>query len=155
MPIPDLNADASLPHGIHAASLAEVATRFGVGSAARERQAELLRQVVAAAGAYRTIKRVLVWGSFVTDKDEPNDLDFSIVVSVDHPQTRIDRPHRRFFVPVDARQFYGVDRNYLVIKDYPIEEYAERLDFVCRTRRKLPVGIIEISLRGESVEDRA
>lgn len=77
MALPDLDNEGFLPPGIHAASLAEIRTRFGSGSAARERQGELLRQIVEAAGKYETIKRILVWGSFVTAKCEPNDLDYS------------------------------------------------------------------------------
>ena len=65
MPVPELEPGGCLPAGIHAASFAEVRARFGAGSAARQRQGELLRQVVEAAKEYPTIKRVLVWGSFV------------------------------------------------------------------------------------------
>jgi hypothetical protein len=154
MPLPDLEPNGHLPPGIHAASLAEVRGRFGVGSAARQRQVQLLEEVVAAAREYATIKRVLVWGSFVTAKPEPGDLDYSVVVSVDHHRTRIAPAHRRFFVPVDARRYYGVDRNYLVIKDYPLDAYPDRLEFLCHTRQQSDCGIVEISIRGEFQEDR-
>jgi hypothetical protein len=130
--LPDFGPGGDLPPGIHAASLREVETRFAAGSPARERQGELLRLVIEAAKQYFTIKRVLLWGSFVTAKPEPADLDYSVVVSVLHQRARIDAAHRRFLVPIDARRHYGVDRAYLVIKDYPLEEYVERLDFLCR-----------------------
>ena len=48
----------------------------------------------AATGVF-AIKRVLVWGSYVTAKEEPNDLDYSIVVSIDHVDALIAAPHRR------------------------------------------------------------
>jgi len=149
MPPPELDADGLLPPGIHAAAFAEIRARFGAGLPARERQTELLRQIVEAAKAYPTIKRVLLWGSFASSKSEPNDLDYSIIVSVDHDETRVSSEHNRFFLPFDARLFYGADRNYLVIKDYPLGEYVERMDFLCRTRRGRPRGILEINLRGE------
>jgi len=113
MSLPDFDREGYLPPGIHAASLAEVLNRFGTASQAQSKQAELLRQVVEAAKAYVTIKRVLVWGSFVTAKLEPADLDYSIVVSITHRQTKINDEHRRFFVPHEARLRYGVDRGYL------------------------------------------
>ena len=150
MPIPELNSDGYLPPGIHAATLRETLARFGVGAASRRQKSELLRLAVEAAQMYPTIKRVLVWGSFVTAKPEPNDLDYSIVVSVDHPRAIIAPPHRRFFVPVEARQFYGVDKAYLELGDYPLITYTEQLIFICATRRRQPCGIIEISLRGET-----
>jgi len=110
MSLPDFDRDGYLPPGIHAASLEEVIACFGTASEARIKQAELLRQVVEAAKSYVTIKRVLVWGSFVTTKLEPADLDYSVVVSIDHWQTIIADEYRRFFVPSEARLRYGVDR---------------------------------------------
>jgi hypothetical protein len=128
-----------------------VRARFGAGSATRQRQGELLRQVVEAAKEYPSIKRVLVWGSFVTAKAEPNDLDYSLIVSVDHHRARIAQAHRRFFVSSDARRYYGLDRNYLIIPDYPLDYYIEKLDFMCRSRNRSACGVVEISLRGELV----
>jgi predicted nucleotidyltransferase len=147
--LPDFTSDGSLPPGIHAASLTEVQARFGTGSEARQRQMELLRQVVEAARFYPTIKRILLWGSFVTVKADPADLDYSIVVSVIHERTAIAAEHRRFLLPTDARRHYGVDRKYLVIKDYPLDSYIDRLDFICHDRNGRPCGILEVNLFGE------
>jgi hypothetical protein len=149
VPLPGSEHDSSLPPGIHAATFREVQARFGVGSEARQRQIELLRRVVEAARPYATIKRVLVWGSFVTQKLEPADLDYSVVVSVAHRGTQTATAHRRFFVPSDARRHYGIDRNYLVVPDYPLDYYLEKLDFFCHGRDGRARGIVEISLRGE------
>lgn len=151
MPLPNFNSRGSLPPGLHAASFARVTERFGAGSAARQQQAELLRQVVEAAKTYPTIKRVLLWGSFVTGKPEPNDLDYSIVVSVDYDPTQIQTEHRRFFAPYEARLYYGVDRGYLVIYDYPLESYIELVDFICHDRERDSCGVVEMSLRGETI----
>ena len=101
---------------------------------------------------YPTIKRVLVWGSFVTAMVEPNDLDYTMVVSIDHPGTRIDPVHRRFFCAIRGPPFYGLDRSYLVLPDYPLDYYIERLDFMCRDREERYCGIVEITLRGEVLE---
>jgi Family of unknown function (DUF6932) len=152
MPLPELNTQGNLPPGVHAASLKEVQTRFGMGSEPRQLQSHLLELVVEAALSYRTIKRVLIWGSFVTAKVEPNDLDYSLVVSVEHSQTRIVTEHQRFVVPFAARQYYGTDAGYLLIRDYPFERYIERMDFI-GNRNRVPCGIVEISLRGETTED--
>ena len=150
--LPDLDDKGYLPPGLHAASLAEVVSRFGTGSEGRDRQANLLREVVEAAKEYPTIKRVLVWGSFVTAKVEPEDLDYSLVVSVMHRWTAVAKEHRRFLTPLDARLRYGADPIYFVTPDFPVDLYVEALDFMCSTQRGFPRGIAEVSLRGEIAE---
>lgn len=149
MLITEFTLSGFLPSGIYSAALGEVLERFG-GSDARETQNHLLQLVVEAALHYPTIKRILVWGSFVTAKSEPNDLDYSVVVSVAHRITAIQEAHRRFLIPFDAKQFYGTDTGYLLMRDYPLEKYIEQLDFLCRNKRGA-CGIIEISLWGEAI----
>ena len=149
MLIPEFTLDGVLPLGIHSATLGEVLGRFG-GSETRETQGQLLRLVVEAALHYPTIKRILVWGSFVTAKPEPDDLDYSVVVSVAHRITAIQEAHRRFLIPFEAKQFYGTDTGYLLMRDFPLEKYIEQLDFLCRNKRGA-CGIIEINLWGEAV----
>ena len=147
--LPDFDDEGFLPQGIYAATLQDVIERYGQSSEVRKRLSNLLQQVVETAVNYSTIKRILVWGSFVTAKSEPNDLDYSIVVSVEHRRANITENHYRYFVPAFARQFYGTDTGYLLIRDFPIENYMEQLDFLCHTRRGT-CGIVEISVWGEN-----
>ena len=150
--IPAFQNDGLLPPGLHGASLREVRARFG-GNARREEQLGLLRAVVEAALVYPSIKRVLIWGSFVSSKDEPNDLDYSLVVGVEHKLVTIAPEHERFLVPRAARVRYGVDVNYLVIEDYDLEHYAMLVDFVMTGRDTRHHGVVEVSLRGETHEE--
>lgn len=154
MPLPDLRPDGLLPPGLHAATLTEVGTRFGGISDRRQQLFSLLSEIVMAAAVYPSIKRVLVWGSFVTSKREPGDLDYSLIVAQNHIGFRIAEAHRRFLSPLEARQFYGVDRKYLIIADYPLEDYVDQLDFLRWNREGDECGIVEISLRGESAGGR-
>ena len=149
MPLPELTANGTLPPGLHAPGLSEVEARFGTGSEARVLQFGLLSAVVAATRSYETIKRVLIWGSFITAKPEPNDLDYSVVVAATHRPEIVLPEHRRFFSPVEARMFYGVDKSYLLIPDYPLEQFADKVDFIGHSRDKSVCGIVEISLWGE------
>lgn len=156
MPIPPLESDGFLPSGIYSATLAEVTAQFGGGSERRESQGRLLTAVVQAAKKYPQTKRVLVWGSFVTDTSEPGDLDYSLVVGVDFQVATLREEDRRFFVPFLARQYYGADTGFVLLSDWPIESYATRLDFICHRRAGQGTrGIIEISLRGEIPNDTA
>ncbi len=149
MTLPELNADGYLEPGIYLASLEEVLRRFGSGSPARERQGNLLRLIVERARNYPTIKRVLIWGSFVSAKLEPGDLDYSIVVDPRHRIVSIDEANYRFFVPLDAKIHYGVDRGYLVLYEYPPEYYAEAILFFCQDREGRLHGILEVNCDGQ------
>ena len=149
MPIPQIQNDGFLPPGIHASSMTEVVVRFGAPEQ-RAKLALILQSVVAAASRYTSAKRVLVWGSYVTSKAEPADLDYSIIVSVDHSQTEVATTDRKYLIPFEARKHFGADTGFLIIRDYPLEYYIERLDFMCRRHDGKARGIVEISLRGES-----
>jgi hypothetical protein len=72
--IPELTEDGLLPAGIHVASLDEIGARFGQEPELRRVQMESLRWLVELAKR-AGIVRLVVNGSFVTDKWEPNDVD--------------------------------------------------------------------------------
>ena len=83
--IPDFNERGYLPPGIHGATLNEIADRFGRESEIRRAEMESLRWLVdlaRRAGA----SRIVVNGSFVTDKLEPNDVDCVLLIGVDFPR---------------------------------------------------------------------
>lgn len=147
--IPAFVPEGLLPPGLHAASLREVEARFG-GSARRDEQLRLLREVVGAALFYASIKRVLLWGSFVSGKEEPNDLDYSFVVGISHKVTDIAPEHRIYLNPRQAMMRWGVDAGFVEIIDFPLSQYLDRVELLTQrrgdTRQR---GIIEISLWGE------
>ena len=148
MRLPELNAVSYLPPGIYLASLDEVLERFGTSTPTRQQQGNLLRQIVERMRKYPTIKRVLLWGSFVSTKPAPGDLDYSIVIDPRHGQVTIEPEERRFFSPVSAKIYYGVDPSYLIINEYPLERYFELLEFICHDRDGQPRGILEVNCHG-------
>ena len=89
MNLPQLNADGYLDPGIYLAPLDEVLEQFGTSSPTRQQQGRLLRLIVESARKYPTIKRVLLWGSFISTKPDPGDLDYSIVVDPQHSTATI------------------------------------------------------------------
>lgn len=76
--IPDFRADGYLPDGLHAASESEVAFRFGT-SGRRRRLILRLRRWIELARMVGAL-RLLVDGSFVTAKRDPNDIDAVILL---------------------------------------------------------------------------
>jgi hypothetical protein len=83
MPLPEFNEVGDLPEGIHPTSLAEVVARFGSGTTQRTAVTDRLREIYRLAVATGHLDRVVVFGSYVSDVDEPNDVDMILVMRDD------------------------------------------------------------------------
>ncbi len=83
MPLPPFNEFGDLPEGVHAVSMGEAAARFGSGSAQREAVAARLRSILELALTTGALDRLIVFGSYVSDKAEPNDVDVILVMRDD------------------------------------------------------------------------
>ena len=80
MPLPEFNETGDLPIGVHEASLAEAVARFGTGSDRRKLVARRLERIHQIASQTGHLARFVVFGSFVTDKHEPNDVDVFMIM---------------------------------------------------------------------------
>ena len=80
MALPPLTDAGELPLGVHRASLREILDQFGVGSAQRKVLALRLDRVYRLAEATNHLARFVVFGSFVTSKLEPQDVDVFLVM---------------------------------------------------------------------------
>jgi hypothetical protein len=80
MPLPRLTDVGSLPFGLHWASLQETISRFGVGQPQRMAVGERLERIVRLASETGHLARFIVFGSFVTNKPDPNDVDVFLVM---------------------------------------------------------------------------
>lgn len=72
--IPDFREDGYLPEGLHVATDAEITFRFGSATSQRRRLILRLRRWIELSRLVQA-QRFFVDGSFVTNKDVPNDLD--------------------------------------------------------------------------------
>jgi len=82
--IPAFNAEGYLPPGLHRATVDEIHARFGREPELRRVQMESLRGLVELARR-AGVRRIVVNGSFVTDKLEPNDVDCVLLVGAGFP----------------------------------------------------------------------
>lgn len=80
MSLPAFNQEGELPPGVHRATLAEVLQRFGSGSLQRRAVADRLNRLYQLAVSTGQLGRFVVFGSFVTVKDEPNDVDIVMLM---------------------------------------------------------------------------
>lgn len=80
MALPAFNEEGDLPPGIHCATLAEVLERFGQGSAQRSTVSNRLNRLYQLVASTGHLGRIIVFGSFVTSKCEPNDVDVILLM---------------------------------------------------------------------------
>lgn len=77
---PDFDGKGDLPVGIHRATLAEVVQHFGTGSLRREIVARRLERIYGLAQSTKQLNRFIIFGSFVTAKTAPNDVDIFMLM---------------------------------------------------------------------------
>ena len=83
MPIPNLNHNGELPIGIHKATIDEVVDQFGSGTLQRERITIRLQKIYKIVKDTGKLQRLLIFGSYITAKPEPNDVDVVIIFNDD------------------------------------------------------------------------
>ena len=81
MTLPAFTQGGDLPPGVHRATLREALDRFGIGSPRRQVMALRLERLYQLALGTGHVARFVVFGSFVTAKPEPNDVDLFLLMS--------------------------------------------------------------------------
>ena len=79
MPLPNLNHEGELPEGIHPATIDEVIAQFGSGTEQRIIVTEHLKRIYQLAKATGHLQQLLIFGSYITAKPKPNDIDVVII----------------------------------------------------------------------------
>lgn len=84
--IPPFNEYGCLPEGIYDCTIEEAAERFSSFQSGSQRQQlwDKFNEFIREAKACRLVDAMLVDGSFVTTKADPNDIDLVLVVSANH-----------------------------------------------------------------------
>lgn len=97
MALLEFNSQGDLPEGLHRATLAEVKARFGAGSQARQEVTATLQRIHELVTATGKLERFVIFGSYVTAKPEPNDVDVVLVMSDDFSLVGCDQATRVLF----------------------------------------------------------
>ncbi len=112
MVLPEFNSQGDLPEGLHKATLADVLERFGSGSEARAEARAVLQRVHRLVAATGKLERFVIFGSYITAKPEPRDVDVVLVMNDDFSlaacdeQTRLLFDHSRAEAEVGASIFW-------------------------------------------------
>jgi hypothetical protein len=109
MPIPDFDSNGCLPHGIHDCVLSEIEERFGTfrTTDARRRLFDRLKSFVKELEGTGLVSFIIIDGSYVTQKHDPNDIDLILVLHSNHDFSAQLRPFE--YNALSRRQ---VRRNY-------------------------------------------
>lgn len=132
--IPEFNDDGYLPPGLHPATLDEIANRFGQEPELRQAQTESLRWLLDLAKRVG-VQRLVVDGSFVTDKWEPNDVDCVLLPSRDFPRDEAAELELREGLPFIQ---------FVIVDELLFERYVQVV--FGSDRKSVPKGMIEVIL---------
>jgi len=79
-PWPDFDSNGDLPVDVYEATLEETIERFGGGTLQRRLVAQRLRRIYSLAVSTGQLARFIIFGSFVTSKSAPNDIDIFMIM---------------------------------------------------------------------------
>jgi hypothetical protein len=146
--LPDYDDKGDLPAGIHPATLADVEQRFGRFTVSDRRVSLFakLNQVVELAKASGIAERIIIAGSFVTAKLEPNDVDLVIVLA---PEVE--------FGALTPSQYAVADRDALrrvlrgggcdvIVARAGTKPLQAAIEFFQTNRNNKAVGVVELRL---------
>jgi hypothetical protein len=152
MPIPGLDENGLLPSGVHDCTLEELNERFGNDrlvdnkvSPCRSRLYTRLCEYVREIRRLKYVVSLLVDGSFVTDKPQPEDIDLVVVLAADHDFTKDLRP---FEYNLLSKRRVKQNRYLFDIRvvSESMTEYAEAVAFFSqvRNRPELTKGLLRV-----------
>jgi len=107
MPLPDFNSQGDLPPGVYQATMDEVLVRFGGGTAQRQAVTARLLQICELANATGEMDRLVLFGSYITTKPDPNDIDILLVMRDDFDIRSCDESTRGLFDHAQAAEKFG------------------------------------------------
>ena len=103
---PEFNEHGDLPLGVHSATLDEAVQHFGT-TTRREVIARRLERIYQLARSTGHLAHFIVFGSFVTAKAEPNDVDISLLMEDSFDVRQVSTEARLVFDHAAAQNLLG------------------------------------------------
>ena len=104
---PKFNKNGDLPVGIYKASLGDVMDHFGKGSFQRAILAQRLQRIYDLAVKTAQAARFIIFGSFVTEKPNPQDLDIFLLMEDTFDIRQVAGEARIIFDHMAAQNYEG------------------------------------------------
>jgi hypothetical protein len=143
MAFPPFNENGDLPVGIYQATLPEVLEHFGKGSLQRQVVTKRLVKIYRLVKSTNYLERFIIYGSFVTAKPNPNDIDIFLVMDDDFEKDSCRRDARIIFEHLETEKKLGASifwsRKQFILGNIQlfVEDWQIKVD---KTRR----GIVEV-----------
>ena len=144
MPLPHFERTGDLPAGLHRATLEEVLARFGTGSTRRRDVAAWLLRICRTARATRKLDRFIIFGSFITTKPDPNDVDIILVMRDDFVLENCAGVTRKLFEHEEAEEEFGASIFWIRPSLLLLETLDEFLSHWQLKRDRTRRGIVEV-----------
>ena len=107
MTLPNLNHAGELPIGIHQATIDEVIAQFGSGTLQREVVTARLQRIYQIVKDTGNLHQLIIFGSYITTKPEPNDVDVVIIFNDDFDLTVCSEEVKRLLNYQQAENEFG------------------------------------------------
>ena len=104
---PDSNENGDLPPGIHQATLAEVVDHFGRGTPQRQIMVRRLEHIYTLAAQTGHLARFIIFGSFVTNKPDPGDVDIFLLMEDSFDVSQVSGEAALIFDHVATQNYEG------------------------------------------------
>ena len=143
MMFPEFNENGDLPVGVYKATLQEVLEHFGNGSLQRQVVARRLTKIYKLAESTGKLSRFIIYGSFITAKENPNDIDVFLVMNDNFSKNDYAGDVRRIFEHLQTENklkasiFWMLEMSVAINETIFIEGWQSKRD---NTKR----GIVEI-----------
>ncbi|HUU51278.1 MAG TPA: hypothetical protein VMW81_10035 [Nitrospinota bacterium] len=143
--IPEFQKDGNLPKGLYEVTLHEVREVFGTGSAKRKLLIGNLENIIELAKSTGKLERVIIWGSFISNKEFPQDIDLLLIMRGDFDVDANPPQVKGVFDYVQGRIAFNADIFWTKSSigeeaiDLWLETYQMTRDFESR-------GIVEVTI---------
>jgi hypothetical protein len=144
MPLPLLNSKGELPEGVHQATMDEVLTQFGGRTPHRQAVTARLQRIFQLARATGKLARLVIFGSYVTSKPNPNDVDVVLVMDDSFDLPACDAETRSLFDHMDAEEEFGASIFWIRPSMLIFEGLETFIAHWQRTRGGARRGIVEV-----------
>jgi len=135
----------NLPPGIHLLSLEEIRAEFGQAISRRQWLMQQFENIIQIAQRTGKLKRLFLWGSFVSSKPVPNDIDILLVLDSDFSDEYIS-PESLYILDHEQAKLRFQADIFWIRENISPEIFNLLLETYQKDREQRPRGIVEVKL---------